>query len=50
MDEREFQRMKSIAVDWIESFLGANGFGDDFTSEEVDEWADDLLETFGLPA
>lgn len=39
---------KCIAKEWISGFLSDNCFGDDYTPEELDEWADDLLETFGL--
>ena len=34
---------KLQAMHWIDLLLGANGFGDDYTEEELDMWADDLI-------
>ncbi len=41
--------MHETAKAWITLFLISNGFRDDFTEAEIDEWAIDLIDTMGLP-
>jgi hypothetical protein len=33
---------KLQAMHWIDTLLGASGFGDDYTEEELALWAEDL--------
>lgn len=34
---------KLQAMHWINLLLSENGFGDDYTEEELDMWAEDLI-------
>lgn len=41
--------MHELAKSWIADFLMSNGFGNDFEDWEIADWADDLIDRFGLP-